>query len=315
MAIARPLTQGRDQKTGMTHLAHIEERWGYFFVSPWALGFLAFTIVPMVLSLYYSFTRYEFPLSPRWIGLQNYVDAFAKDELFYRALGNTAYYVLFSVPLGLAGSLFLALLLDRSIPFRALWRAMYYVPSIVPVVVSALLFGYLFQPDYGLVNSLLRELGIRGPGWFGAIAWVKPTLILLSLWGAGGPMTLIFLAGLQAIPTELHEAAQVDGAGRWHKLWGVTIPMLSPTILFNLVTGIIGASKVFAPAWAASGGGPHYASYFFVLHLFSEAFANLDFGYASALAWFLSLILVAFTLLQLRLARTRVYYGSETAEF
>ena len=315
MAIARPVAQATAQKARMTRLAHTEERWGYLFISPWVLGFVIFTVGPMILSLYYSLTKYEFPLPPKWIGLGNYVEAIVQDDLFFKALGNTGYYVLFSVPLGLIGSLCLALLLDRNLPFRALWRTVYYVPSIVPIVVSAFLFGYLFQPDYGLINSFLWGLGIQGPGWFSSSLWVKPTLILLALWGAGGSTTIIFLAGLQNIPSELYEAAQVDGAGRWHKFWAITIPMLSPTIFFNLVTGIIGAFKVFSSAWVATGGGPNYASYFYVLHLFTEAFTYLNMGYASALAWYLFLIIMIFTLLQLRLARTWVYYESETAGF
>lgn len=303
------------QRRHRSRVALIEELWGYLFISPWLLGFLIFTIGPMVVSLYWGFTKYEFPLPPRWIGLQNYAQAFTKDELFPRALWNTAYYVLFSVPLGLAASLLLALLLDRKIAGRALWRTVYYVPSIVPAVVTAFLFGYLFQPDYGLVNALLAKFGIKGPGWFNSVQWVKPTFILLALWGAGGATMIIFLAGLQNIPTELYEAADVDGAGRLSKFWNITIPMLSPTIFFNLVTGIIAAFKIFTTAYVATGGGPYYASYFYVLHLFNNFFKYLNMGYASALAWILFVIIMVFTLIQIRFARRWVYYESETAGF
>jgi multiple sugar transport system permease protein len=298
-----------------SRVARIEELWGYTFIMPWLLGFVIFTIGPMLVSLYWSFTKYEFPLPPKWNGLQNYTHAFTGDDLFPTALGNTAYYVFFSVPLGLAASLFLALLLDRKLAGRALWRTIYYIPSIVPAVVTAFLFGYLFQPDYGLINSLLAQVGIKGPGWFNDIDWVKPTFILLALWGAGGPTMIIFLAGLQNVPGELYEAAEVDGAGRLVKFWNITIPLLSPTIFFNLVTGIIAAFKIFTTAYVATGGGPYYASYFYVLHLFNNFFKYLNMGYASALAWILFVVIMIFTLIQLRFARRWVYYESETAGF
>ncbi len=309
------LAQIAQQSRKLSYVARSEERWGYLFIMPWLLGFLLFTLGPMVISLYWSFTKYEFPLPPKWNGVQNYVNAFAKDELFPTALWNTTYFVVFSVPLGLAISLCLALLLDRKLMGRALWRTIYYIPSIVPAVVSAFLFGYLFQPEYGLINGILADFGVQGPGWFNSIMWVKPTLILLALWGAGGPTMIIFLAGLQNIPTELYEAAEVDGAGRLRKFWNITLPMLSPTIFFNLVTGIIAGFKIFTTAYVATGGGPYYASYFYVLHLFNNFFKYLNMGYASALAWLLFIIIMLFTLLQLRFARRWVYYESETAGF
>lgn len=305
----------KSRRRKRSRVALIEELWGYLFISPWLLGFLIFTLGPMVISLYWSFTRYEFPLSPRWIGMQNYVQAFAKDDLFPKSLGNTTYYVIAAVPLGLVLSLALALLLDREIRARALWRTIYYVPSIVPAVVTAFLFGYLFQPEYGLINGMLANLGIKGPGWFNSVAWVKPTFVILSLWGAGGATMIIFLAGLQNIPGELYEAARVDGAGRMRMFWNITIPLLSPTIFFNLVTGLIAAFKIFTTAYVATGGGPYYASYFYVLYLFQTFFQYLKMGYASSLAWILFVIIMIFTLIQLRLARTWVYYESETASF
>ncbi len=308
-------TQVGAKKRQRSRVAQIEELWGYALIMPWLLGFILLTLGPMLVSLYWSFTKYEFPISPKWIGAQNYVQAFAKDALFPKALWNTAYYVLFSVPLGLALSLFLAMLLDRKIFGRAVWRTVYYVPSIVPTVVTAFLFSYLFQPDYGLINGLLSAIGIKGPGWFNSVAWVKPTFIMLALWSAGGPPMIIFLAGLQNIPTELYEAAEVDGAGRLHKFWSITIPMLSPTIFFNLVTGIIAAFKIFTTAYVATNGGPYYASYFYVLYLFDVFFKYLNMGYASALAWILFVIIMVFTLIQLGVARQWVYYESDTAKF
>ncbi len=301
------------RRVKLSRVALVEERWGYLLLSPWLLGFLIFQLGPMIASLYFGFTRYEFPLAPKWIGLDNYVYAIRKDELFWKSLGNTVYYVGSAVPLGLIVSLILALLLDRSIRGRAVWRTIYYMPSIVPMVASTFLFTYLFQPDYGLVNGWLWKLfRIQGPGWFNSTAWVKPTFILLALWGAGGPRMIIFLAGLQNIPTELYEAAEVDGADRWQKFAHVTVPMLSPTIFFNLITGIIGAFKIFGPAFVATGGGPYYASYFYVLHLFQQAFTHWNSGYASALAWVLFLIILLLTLIQFYFAGRWVYYESHT---
>ena len=313
-ALAHPVSEVTTRRR-RSRVALIEEMWGYTFIAPWLIGFLIFTLGPMLISLYWSFTKYEFPLSPKWNGLQNYITAFSQDELFPRSLWNTAYYVIFSVPLGLVASLVLALLLDRKLRGRAIWRTVYYVPSIVPAVVTAFLFGYLFQPEYGLVNGILSLIGIEGPGWFNSVQWVKPTFILLTLWGAGGPTMIIFLAGLQNIPTELYEAAEVDGAGRTSKFWHITLPMLSPTIFFNLVTGIIAAFKIFTAAYVATGGGPYYSSYFYVLHLFNNFFKYLNMGYASALAWILFVIIMIFTVIQLRVARRWVYYESDTAGF
>lgn len=194
--IGRFNRRGRAQRNKLSRIARIEEMWGYFFILPWVLGFLIFTLGPMLISLYWSFTRYEFPLPARWIGMKNYVQAFTQDDLFPTSLWNTTYYVLMAVPLSLVLSLFLALLLDRKLAGRAIWRTIYYIPSIVPAVVTAFLFGYLFQPEYGLINGILANFGIKGPGWFNSVAWVKPTFVLLTLWSAGGATMIIFLAGL-----------------------------------------------------------------------------------------------------------------------
>ncbi len=309
MATASATSQTR--KHGLSRVARIEEIWGYVYISPWILGFVVFTLGPMLASLYLSFTNYEIPFVPKWIGLTNYINALAKDELVPKAVFNTLYYVVFSVPLGLMLSLALAMLLDRKILGRAIWRTIYYLPSIVPTVASTLLFLFLFQPDIGLVNSWIYGLfGVRGPGWFNDPLWVKPTFILLALWGAGGATMIIFLAGLQNVPQELYEAAEVDGAGRWRKFLNITLPLLSPTIFFNLITGVIGAFKIFTSAYVATGGGPAYGSYFYVLHLFLNAFSYWKSGYASALAWMLFLFILVLTVAQFRLSNRWVYYES-----
>ena len=295
----------------LSRVALAEERWGYLFILPWLAGFVCLTVGPMIASLYLSFTRYEFPLAPKWIGLANYSKAIFKDDLFYTSLGNTLYYVGIGVPLGLVASLCLAMILDRGMRGRAVLRTIYYLPSIVPTVASTFLFMYIFQPQYGLINGWLWDLfRVEGPGWFNSRTWVKPTFILMSLWGAGGARMIIFLAGLQNIPTELYEAAEVDGANRWRKFLNITLPMLSPTVFFNLITGLIGAFKIFGPAFVATGGGPYYGSYFYVLHLFNNAFQFWNSGYASALAWILFLFVLVLTLVQFRVAKSWVYYES-----
>lgn len=289
----------------------MEELWGYLFITPWMLGFIILTVGPMLASLYFSFTEFSFPRNPRWIGLGNYSRAFSKDTLFPTSLWNTVYYVGLSVPLGVLLSLALAMLMDRKIPWRPLWRTIYYLPSLVPTVSAAFLFMYIFQPNYGLINSWLwRLFEIEGPGWFQSRVWVKPSLILLALWGAGGPTMIILLAGLQGVPRELYDAAEVDGADRWQKFFYITLSMLSPTIFFVTVTGLIGAFKVFSAAYVSTAGGPYYGSYFYVLHLFTQAFRHWNLGYASALAWILFVIILILTLVQFKFAGRWVYYES-----
>ncbi len=294
-------------------VGRIEEFWGFLLISPWVLGFLLFTAGPMLVSLYFSFTEYAFPLKPAWVGLANYVKAFAKDDLFGLSLWNTLYYVGVAVPLGICLSLILALLLDRKIPGRAVWRTIYYLPSIVPVVSATFLFLYIFQPDYGLINGWLWKLfEVEGPGWFNSRIWVKPTFILLALWSAGGPTMIILLAGLQNVPGEMYDAAKVDGAGRGRRFRHITLPLLSPTLFFVLITGLIAAFKIFGAVYVSTQGGPFYGSYFYVLHLFTQAFSHWQLGYASTLAWLLFIIVLVFTLIQFKFSGGWVHYEGET---
>ncbi len=294
-------------------IGRIEEFWGFLLISPWVLGFLLFTAGPMLVSLYFSFTEYAFPLKPAWVGLANYVKAFAKDDLFGLSLWNTLYYVGVAVPLGICLSLILALLLDRKIPGRAVWRTIYYLPSIVPVVSATFLFLYIFQPDYGLINGWLWKLfEVEGPGWFNSRIWVKPTFILLALWSAGGPTMIILLAGLQNVPGEMYDAAKVDGAGRGRRFRHITLPLLSPTLFFVLITGLIAAFKIFGAVYVSTQGGPFYGSYFYVLHLFTQAFSHWQLGYASTLAWILFIIVLVFTLIQFKFSGGWVHYEGET---
>jgi multiple sugar transport system permease protein len=280
--------------------------WGWLFVSPWVLGFLIFTAVPLAMSVYYGFTAYNVYNPPRWVGLANY-QALVQDPLVWKALYNTFFYTFISVPLVLALSLGLALLLNTRLPGMTVFRTVYFLPSVLSGVGVALLWMWIFNPDFGLINSLLGLFRIEGPLWLSSPEWAKPALIVMSLWGLGGVM-VINLAGLQSIPGELYEAAKVDGANGWAQFRYVTIPMMSPTLFFNFITLSIGSFQVFTQAYIMTSGGPAHATLFYVYYLFNTAFKDLNMGYASALAWVLFFIIMAFSLLQVRLSRRWVYY-------
>lgn len=282
---------------------------GYLYISPWFLGYLFLVAGPVLASLYLSLTRYTIISPPVFIGLENYVKAFTDDKLFIKSMGNTLYYVVFSVPLLISISLMLALLLDQGLRFTKVFRTLFFLPSITPVVASVLLWRWIFQPDFGVVNYALSLIGIQGPAWLGSTQWVKPTLIIMGLWGSvGGSQMIIFLAGLQAIPSDLYEVAAIDGAGALQRFRNVTLPLLTPSIFFNLILGIIAAFRIFTAAYIATEGGPAYASLFFVLHLFFNAFKFMNMGYASAMAWVLFVIVLALTAFQFRMSRRWVYY-------
>lgn len=315
MAAARVAPGTVAAKRRRSRLELREERIGYLYISPWVLGLVIFTLGPLLASLYLSFTNYQITLAPKWVGLANYAQALFHDSLVPVTLGNTAYYVFVSVPLGLAASLVCALLMNRSVWGIAGLRTLYYMPSIVPTVVTTVLWAYLLQPDYGLVNDLLGNLGIPGPTWLNSVVWAKPALIIMALWaGAGGSTMIIFLAGLQSIPKELYEAAEVDGAGPVRRFVHITMPLLSPTTFFNLVVGIIAAFKVFTSAFVATQGGPGDATRFFVLYLYNQAFVDYRPGYASALAWILFVIILFFTLIQFWAGKRWVYYETSPTE-
>jgi multiple sugar transport system permease protein len=289
---------------------------GYLWISPWLLGLLIFTAGPILVSLYLGFTSYKIGATPEWIGIENYQYAFGRDRLFWPSLGRTGYYAVFNVILGISGSLLLAILLDKVVRARSLYRATYYLPSLTPAVATAILWKWLLHPQVGLVNDLLRRIGITGPGWLTSTTWAIPSIILISLWGSiGGGRMIIFLAGLQGVPTELYEAADIDGASPMHKFWRITVPMISPTILFNLVLGVIGSFNVFTLAYVATEGGPNYATWFYMLHLYYNAFSFFQMGYASALAWVLFVIVMVLSFIQIKTSQRWVYYDfSEVAQ-
>jgi multiple sugar transport system permease protein len=283
---------------------------GYLFVLPWILSLLIFTAYPMFASFFFSMTRYNILNPPVWVGLSNFNEMFNVDPLYWTSVANTAYYVFFSVPLGLAFGLFLALLLNQTVKGIGFFRTAFYLPGLVPAVASTLLWMLLLNPQLGMVNQFLGLFGIEKLGWLGSATWSKPGLILMSLWGGTGSTMLIFLAALKEIPQSLVEAAMIDGANAWQRFWVITIPMISATIFFNLVMGIIGSFQVFASAYVAAGNGagPLNSMLMYMLHLYRNAFRYFNMGYASAMALAMFVVLVLLTLLMVRSSRSWVHY-------
>lgn len=287
---------------------------GLLWSSPWTLGFLLFTLGPVIASLYLSFNDYTIAGQPKWVGLDNFTRALqGRDPLFWPTLARTFHYALVMVPLGISGALLIAVALNQNLKGMPLYRTFFFLPSLTPAPAAALIWSWLFQPDFGAVNALLRVFHLAGPKWLSDPDTAMTSLIIIALWGSiGGGTMIIFLAGLQSVPQELHEAAQIDGAGRWVRFVRVTLPMISPTVLFNLVIGIVGALQVFTVPFIATNGGPNYATWFFIIHLYQNGFQNFDMGYASALAWIFLVIVLTLTMINVRLSRRWVYYEGET---
>ena len=289
-----------------------QAKWGYIFLLPWLLGLIIFWIGPILISAYFSVLEYDVLSPPIFIGIDNYTRAFSGDKQFWPSLGRTFYYSIVVVPLSVFGSLWLAMLLNQKLKGTNFFRTLFFLPHLIPAVALAVLWIWLFHPSVGPINLILSWVGIDGPGWLASKQWAVPALIVISLWaGLGGNTMLIFLAGLQGVPQELLEAAEIDGASRWTKFRHVTLPMISPTLLFNLILGVIGALKVFTLAFVATQGGPSYATWFYALHIYNQAFAYFRMGYGAALAWIFVLILLIFTYFQLQLSKRWVYYAGE----
>jgi multiple sugar transport system permease protein len=282
----------------------------YTYISPWIIGYLVFTLGPLVASIVISVTDWDILTRAEFVGLQNFVRLFTKDWLFWHSLKVTAIYSFVGIPLRLGLALFMAILLNQPIKYRAVLRTLYYTPSVVAGVAVSMLWMWIFNPDFGVINFVLSKFGIQGPGWVYDEQWALPALILMSLWGVGQPM-VTFLAGLQGVPSSLYDAAEVDGAGIWHKFWAVTFPSISPIIFFNTIMGIIGSFQVFTQAFIMTSGGPHYATYFYVYHLYNNAFRDLRMGYGSALAWVLFWIIILLTLAVFRSTPLWLYYEGE----
>lgn len=283
---------------------------GLVFISPWIFGFLAFTIYPILASLYYSFTFYDVISAPRWVGLRNYQVLLFEDTNFRVVVWNTLYFVVLAVPLGAAVAFLLAVLLNNELKFRPLFRTIFFLPSIVPVVAVAMVWLWIYNPRFGLINSTLAAFGIPAIPWLSSPSMVKPSLIIIYCWAQGSAM-IIFLAALQDVPRSLYEAALVDGANRLQQFWHVTIPMTTPAILFVLLTGLIGTFQYFMPAWVMTQGGPLLASEFYGMYLYRVAFQHFKMGYASSLAWILFIIIVIATIILFRSSARWVYYAGE----
>jgi len=290
-----------------------EALWAYIFISPWLIGFVVFTLGPMIASLVLSLTKYNITTAPVFIQFDNYIKLFTGDPKFWHSLGVTVRFALIAIPLNLVFGFVLALLLNQEVPALAFWRTIYYLPSVIAGVAVAILWSLIFNPRFGILNWLLSLVGIDGPGWLASPDWAVPALIIMSLWSVGGGM-IIYLSGLQSIPTTLYEAAELDGANSWQRLFYITIPLMSPVIFYNLVIGIIGTFQYFTEVYVITAtadtglGGPAESTLFYNVYLYSNAFRYLSMGYASAMAWILFIIVLVLTLLVFRSSALWVYY-------
>ena len=307
-AIARPFGP-RFGWLGHSRLARKEALWFYVLIAPWIAGFILFSGGPTIASAYLSFTHND-PVNwpPKWVGLTNY-EVMLRDRLFWKALQVTSYYTVLSVPLSVAFATLIALLLNEKIPGQSAWRTIYYLPAVVSGVPVAIMWQWIFQPTFGLVNGTLFSLtGIQGPRWLNDPNWVIPTFVLMGLWQFGGPM-LIYLAAIQGVPTQLYESAELDGANKLQQIWNITLPSISPVIFFNGVMAIIASFQVFTNAFVITQGGPNYASWFLVYMIYQNAFTYIaNMGYADALSWVLFMLMLVFTYMAFRLSRYWVSY-------
>ena len=279
---------------------------GYLFIMPFILGFLIWFLIPALTAVWLSLHRWNLISPPEFVGIENFA-RLGSDKLFWQSLKVTTNYTLVSVPLSLVLGFFLALLMNTKVRGIAFFRTVYYLPSIVPAVAAAVLWAWILNTEFGLLNAVLNFFGIPRVAWLQDPDWALPALILMSLWGLGGSM-VIYLAGLQGIPESFYEAAKLDGAGRWAQLRYVTVPLMSPIIFFNLIIGIIASFQVFTAGFLITDGGPQNATLFYVLYLYRNGFRYLDMGYSATLAWVLFLIILVFTLLVFRYVGRGVHY-------
>jgi multiple sugar transport system permease protein len=306
IALAQAALPGKMPQQRASRLARREALIGYIFISPWLIGFLVFLAGPILASLFLSFTQYKPGLSPVWVGFANYTRMFG-DGLFYHSLRVTSVYTLISVPLGLIVALALAMLLNQKVPGQRFFRTVFYMPSLISGVAVAIVFAWIFNTRYGIVNYAISLLGLTGPSWLADPDWTIYAFVMMSLWAVGATV-VIFIAALQGVPVALYEAAELDGATGWRKFWHITLPMISPVILFALITGVIATFQTFSVAYIITGGGPANASLFYLLYLYRNAFSWFEMGYASALAWLLFLIIAICSGILLRSSDMWVHY-------
>jgi len=281
---------------------------GILFMMPWFIGFIIFGLYPMIMSVYYSLCRYDVLRIPQFIGLGNYQKLIFEDPYFWTSISNTLIYTVLRVPLCIIGSLLLAVLVNNAVRGVKFFRTIYFIPSIVTGVVLSVVWLWMFNPQFGLINSFLAYMGIPGPLWLLDPNWSKPSMVLMSIWSIGGGRMLVFLAALQGIPKHLYEAVDIDGGGWWAKFRNVTIPMLSPVIFLWSVLEIIFSLQVFVEAYIMTQGGPLNSTMFYNLYLYNKAFNDFEMGYASALAWLLLIISLIITVIQFRISKRWVHY-------
>lgn len=297
-------------RRGMTKTEKRNQLMGLLFISPWLIGFLLFALFPLIASLYYSMTNYDFIRDPQFIGLANYVRLFTTDPDFWTVMYNTVYYVGFGVPLGIAVAFLIANLLNSEIRGRTFFRSVIYIPSIVPAVCTAMVWLFILNVQYGAINGILKTIGWQTIPFLSSPELAKPSLIMIYVW-AQGTAVVIFLAALQDVPRSLYDAALVDGANAWARFWNVTVPMCTPVILFNFIMGIIAAFQDFTLPFVLTGGGPMKSTEFYVVNLYRNAFVQFSIGKASAMAWILFLIILLFSVILFRTSARWVYYGGE----
>jgi multiple sugar transport system permease protein len=288
---------------------------GWFFIMPWVLGFIIFTAGPLIASLLLSFMKWDNlgGVWPTWIGLFNFRHIFTRDPDFWQALTVTLKYTMMTLPMELILGLGLALLLNMKLRGINYYRTMLYLPSVLPAVAVVMLWKWLFQPDFGLINYTLDLVGLQGPAWFSSPTWALPALALMHVWAVGGS-AIIYLAGLQNVPPVLYEVAEIDGANLWQRFWRITIPMISPTIFFSLVIGLIGILQTFTTAFVATRGGPQKSTLFYMILVYDNAFQYFHMGYAAALAWILAVLILTITALVFKSSEMWVYYEAEVKE-
>jgi len=293
-----------------TKMARREAIEGFLFIMPWLLGYLIFRLGPLLASLYLSFTNYGGSGAPKWIGLDNYVYMLTEDPRFWDSVRSTLSFVAGFLPLSLVIGLGIALLMNQKVRGILVFRGIYYLPAVTTGVAVALLWQFVFHKQYGVLNGILSWFGAPQIGWLVDPNVVMYAFILMALWGVGGTM-IVYLAGLQSIPSELYEAATIDGANSIQRFWSVTLPLLTPVIFFNVITGLIAAFQIFENAYIMTSGGPNFATYFFGLNIYFTAFRSLRFGYASTIAYILFILIAALTLFVMSTSRRWVYYAGE----